>query len=75
MDYSLNGNVEAPCRVVSTRGISVLVPRSLKLYLYGRIHDPGMGFYHPRVRRDIGHEPQSNLKISRGGGFPHVAGR
>lgn len=34
---------------VSTQGSSGFVPRVLKLYLYGRTHDPAMGPYRPWV--------------------------
>ena len=42
---------------VSTRGISVSVPGFLELYIYGRIFNPGLGTYCPRV--PLLHESQS----------------
>ena len=41
--------VSTPCGAVSTRGTTVLFPRVLDLEPYGRISDPGMGPYPPRV--------------------------
>ena len=38
-----------PFRALLTEGTTVLVPGLLKLYMYGRIHDTGMGPYPPRV--------------------------
>ena len=54
--------VSTPCGAVSTREIYVFVPRLLELYRYGRIRDPGMGNYHPRVRRDLGVVPRGNSR-------------
>lgn len=34
----------------------------LEVYRYVRDHDPEMGPYHPRIRWEIDHEPQPNLK-------------
>ena len=54
--------VSTPCVAVSTRAICVFVPGLLKLHRYGRISDPGMGNYPPRVRRDLGVGPRSNSR-------------
>ena len=35
------------------RGMTVFVPSLLELLMYGRIYDPGMGTYPPRMRRDL----------------------
>ena len=53
----------------------VFFPGLLELYMYGRISCPGMGPYHPRVRRDIGNEPHSNLKSAIGVGVFTPCGR
>ena len=65
-----------------------LVSGLLELYIYGRIFDPGMGHYHPRVRRHHDvlsrgatlaarwlHESQPTINQPMGVGFPHLAGR
>ena len=79
--------VSTPCGAVSTCGINVLVPGLLEVQRYGRISDPGMRPYPPRVRRDLDvgpgetlaarwlHEPQSINNQPRRLGFPHRAGR
>ena len=56
--------------------VSVIVARLLELYIHGRIYDPGMGPYHPWVRRDIDDDPESrvNLKILGGVGFSTPCG-
>ena len=54
--------VSTPCGAVSTRGICVFVPGLLELKRYGRIYDPGMGNYLPRVRRDLGIGPRGNSR-------------
>ena len=41
--------VSTPCGVVSTRGTTVFVPDLMELQIYGRIYEPGMGPYPPRV--------------------------
>lgn len=41
----------------------------LELNMYGRTYDPDMGPYHPRIRQDVDHEPQSNLKSASGVGI------
>ena len=46
---ALRIGVSTPCMEVSTRGTTVFVPGSLKLYIYGRISDRGVVSYPPRV--------------------------
>ena len=41
--------VSTPFGEVSTRGTTVFVPGLLELYMYGRISDPGMRPYPPRL--------------------------
>ena len=47
--------VSTPCGAVSTRETAVFVAGLLELYMYGRIHDAGLGPYPPWVALD--HEP------------------
>ena len=42
--------VPTPCGAVSFRVITVFVPGSSELYMYGRVYEQGMGIYQPRVR-------------------------
>ena len=52
-----------------------LVAGLLKQHMYGRVSDPEMAPYHPRVRRGIDHEPQPNLKSASGVGVHALQGR
>ena len=45
--------VSTPHGVVSTRGISFLVPEVFELLRYGRVSHPGMKKYPPRVGEDL----------------------
>ena len=45
--YEPQLGVSTPSGAVSTMGTSVFIPGLLKLSLYGRISDPGMGSYPP----------------------------
>ena len=56
------GGVSTPRGAVSIRAVSVFVPGLLELWIYGRISDPGMGNYPPRVRRDLGVGPRGNSR-------------
>ena len=76
--------MSTPSWELSARGIGVFVPRLLGLYRYGRISDPGMAAYPPRLRRDFCVGPWGNSRLDEpqpinnhpvGLGFPHLAGR
>ena len=55
--------VSTPRKAISTtRGMSVFVPALLKLKMYGRIYDSGLGPYNPRVRRDLNVVPRGNSR-------------
>ena len=41
------GGVSTPCVAVSFRGIAVLAPGMLELYMYGRLPDRELGLYPP----------------------------
>ena len=56
------GGVSTPCGAVSTRGITVLFLRLLKLYVYGSVYDPGMGHYPPRVQWDLDASPRGKIR-------------
>ena len=54
--------ISTSCGAVSTRGISAFVPGLSTLQSYGRISDPGMGNYPPRVRQDLDVGPRGNFR-------------
>ena len=69
--------VSTPCGAVSTRGITVFVPRLSELKRYGRISNPGWETIFPGVRWLYVRSP-ANQRFSDwpvGLGFPHRAGR
>lgn len=45
------------------QGESIVVRELLGMYIHVRTSDPEMVIYHPRVRLDIGHEPQPQVKL------------
>ena len=47
--YEHQVGVSTPSGAVSTRETTVFVPGLSELEMYGRIYDPGMGCYPPRV--------------------------
>ena len=65
--------VSTPCGTVSTRGTTVFVLVVLQLEMHGRISDPRMGPYPPRVALAPRTQPISNQLVSLG--FPHRAGQ
>ena len=65
--------VSKPCGAVSTPDITVFVPGSLELYMYGMIYDPGMDPILPGCRWLHKLQPISDRPV--GLGFPHRAGR
>ena len=81
------GVVSTPCGSVLTRGIAVFVRGLFELCIYGRIYDPGMMFYRPRMRWDLGgglrgnsrgalsHKPRPISNQRMAVGFPYLAGR
>ena len=60
--YERQVEVSTSLGAVSTRGTAVFVPGLLNLYIYGRISEPGMGYYPPRVRRYLGLVPTGNCQ-------------
>ena len=65
--------VPTPCGVVSTEGITVLVPDSSELWRYGMIYNPGTGSHLPRVVLALLNP--ANQRLSSGLVFAHSAGR
>ena len=45
-------------------GVTVFVPGMLELYMCGRIYDPGMGSYRPRVRRNLDVAPRGDSHVT-----------
>ena len=66
--------VSTPCGAVSTRGITVFVPRLSESYMYGGISDPGMVPCRPRVALALFSSPSQSASGRRGWGFHTVRG-
>ena len=64
--------VSTPFGAVSTRGITVFVTDSLKLYMYGRISDPGMIPYPPRAA--LAPQTRANQRSASGIGVSTTCG-
>lgn len=58
------GGVSTPCAAISLRGITVVVPGLLELYMYGNIADPGMEPCGRLVRRDLDFVPRSKSRCT-----------
>lgn len=54
--------VPTPGMAVYTRGVSVLVPGWLGLYMYGRIHNLGICAYRLQVQRNFAVSPRANSR-------------
>ena len=51
--------ISTPLGAVLTREIAFFIPMLSELWMYGGFYDPGMGIYHPPVRRDRGVSPRA----------------